>query len=180
MPALISALVIALAADAVADPSLANEALTAVCASQKCRPPHTVTVEYENKPYQSQLPPLPYVVNDKIIVVVGDSFDVEVDWGTNGTPAHIALPGAVPRPEHNVHIEFSQTEYGLTLEINNSTQTKFKYDALMELPRMGLQPTSSCEVAPGIASRELWSDPIFKLVLSNLRPVAAGNTISCR
>ena len=179
MPPLIAALLLAALAETAADPSLSNEALSATCAAQKCRPAKTLIVTAGGKPYQAQLPALPFVAGDNIIVVAGDEFDVEVDWGANGAPAHVSLPGATPRPDHTVHISFTQSDTGFMLSLKNGTANTFKYDARMEVPEHGLVPTSACAVPANISSFEMWSDPIFKLVLSNLRALPASGSISC-
>lgn len=179
MAPLIAALLLAALAETAADPNLTNDALTATCATQKCRPARTLIVSSQGKPYQTQQPALPFVAGDNIIVVAGDEFDVEVDWGANGAPAHVSLPGATPRPDHTVHISFTQSDTGFMLSLKNGTGSTFKYDARMELPEHGLVSTSACAVGAGISAFEMWSDPIFKLVLSNLRALPDRSSISC-
>jgi hypothetical protein len=86
------------------------------------------------------------------------------------------------KPEQTFSLKFSQLGEGIDmmLAITNPFDERFKYQALMVLPQDGnVYEPSSCPVLPGISSFEMWPQPIFQLIIADMKFMEPTDSIVC-
>ena len=157
-----------------------EEDLESVCQKTTCRAPGTVRVKHAGGGVEFKHKGLPYVHSDRVVVLLGESFDVQVVL-EKGKSATLSYGSATTPTAKSLHVEFEQSDAtgGVMLTLSSKLGSLVKYDAYMFIPGRGLVYTSSCPLMAQFGT-ESWPDPIPELVLTNFREIeASGASLSC-
>jgi len=76
-------------------------------------------------------------------------------------------------PEHDACAD-------MQLAVSHSLPQTLKYSLGMMLPSGGqVYATASCPVPPGLTTYETWPNPVFQLVIRDLRLLPEGTPLTC-
>jgi hypothetical protein len=153
-----------------------------MCAETKCQKNiHIVLKQKDGTVFDKTFEVFQPIVQDfGIAVVPGQTIYVEADI-VNGRLSNINAVDAVRDPSKTITAKFEQTtDGGMMLHITSPFPQTLKFDmGIMPLDADNLFKTSSCPITKG--SFELWSDPIFMVVLGNGRVIdtSDGKAMVC-
>lgn len=87
----------------------------------------------------------------------------------------VAATGPVPAEGANVTARSRTADGQTTLTITHRLAANLKFDLYLSADGERFEYTSSCVVTPGVASFELWEQPIRAFALGNPRAVPDGD-----
>ena len=178
------------------------QALADTCAKVACRKQsRSITLRASGSNvarFPTQL--FPYLdTKGQLIIYPGETITLALPQDGKGAPALAKVAdenGEVEiRPlaggEASLSFSFKQMDGkpDMLLTVTNSVAATFKYDTVMlaATPNgMRPSPTSTCPLlppqgsAPSFSGLEHWPYPIALLLISNIRPLAAGDDKSCK
>lgn len=183
----IPALLFFAGAPALGQPSEAEQRakeIEAVCAKAHCRSARTVSLRLENgKTFERDVPRLPIVLPDGLITVFpGEEIHIELRIADGAIKSARAVP-KVARRSSTVSFRLGQApgHVASELTVTNGLPHNLKFTAVMMLPSTGrqLHPAATCPVQPGLSAHETWPQPVFQLVISNLRILPEDDPLNC-
>lgn len=153
-----------------------------MCRETICQ--HDVTIrlaQADGEVWEETFPVMPGVVQGETLMILpGQTLYVEVETDEDGPTAYRAVD-AVRDPAITLTASFTQTDDGtMILHLQNPFPRSLKFD--MGYQALGgdrLVGTSSCPVRGGLASFELWHEPIVQLLMTNGRFLAEGDATVC-
>ena len=98
---------------------------------------------------------------------------------TDGEIAEVTQVESILNPEKTVTFEFSESEYGTMLSVQNPFEQPIKYHINMVDYSGNFHQTSSCPVMAGGGAFESWPHPIPQLVVSNFHFLGEDQGFSC-
>jgi hypothetical protein len=148
-----------------------------------CRPARTVRLRLEDgKSFEREVPRLPIVLpNGWITVFAGEEVHVEVTVRQGAIKSARAVP-KVTRRTAPVSFRLRQQPGRVDSElvVTNGLPHHLKYTLGTMLPAGGkVVPTSSCAVQAGLTAHENWAEPVFQLVIRDLRFLPDDAPLSC-
>jgi hypothetical protein len=155
-----------------------SEFASEMCAQDTCRGPITVRLLLEDGSIfeRSFSKATPVVQRGTVVTVFpGEEIHLAVSESNDGSLLLAAVQNG-----GNLSLALTQgaSELGpasMELSVRNTSPTELKFDLLLMYPTSeGTRYTSSCSVAPGQTSLELWHEPIFQVVASNFRAMEDG------
>lgn len=153
-----------------------------MCAETPCQ--RNVRIALKRKDgtaYERTFPVFPAIVQGfGITVVAGQTINVEA--GVEGDRLVNLRPvAAVADPAVTITATFEQMkDGGMMLKVHNPFGRPVKFRmGIMPLDGESLYPTTSCPIAAGKDSYELWPEPIFQVVLSDGRLLEQGVDMAC-
>lgn len=121
----------------------------------------------------------PYVVDDVLSVVPGETLYVEGDVEADRLVRLRVVP-AIAAPERTVTVRFSQEPGGpghmMLLTVKQETGRIMRYRAgIAILGTEDVYDTSTCPVHSGVPVMEMWPDPIVHVLLGEFRLLDPGD-----
>ena len=98
---------------------------------------------------------------------------------TDGEIVNVIQAESVLNPEKTVTFEFSETDHGTMLSVQNPFEQPIKYHINMVDFSGNFHQTSSCPVMAGGGAFESWPHPIPQLVVSNFRFLGDDQGFTC-
>lgn len=157
--------------------------IEAVCAKTYCREPRTVRLRREDgSSFETAVPRLPIVLpNGWITIYPGEEVHVELAVSGVGVKATRAVPK--PRrgvPTLTLRLAQQDGKADTTLAATHDLSQNLKYTLGLMLPSGGqVLGTSSCPVRPGLVTTEHWPNPVFQVVVRDLRLLADDAPLNC-
>jgi len=157
--------------------------IEAVCSKTYCRPARTVRLLREDgSMFEREVPRLPIVLpTGWITVYPGEEIHVELTLA-RGTIRSARAVAKVARPNSTLTFKLSQQpgRADMQLAVSHSLPQTLKYSLGMMLPSGGqVYATASCPVPPGLTTYETWPNPVFQLVIRDLRLLPEGTPLTC-
>jgi hypothetical protein len=153
------------------------------CATTVCRPAKTIILQRGKGQFIVPAPAAPYVDDDVVIVRPGDDFYVAAD-DRDGALVNLRRidPPAADAP-NVIHFTYKQEQldngaFVMMLDVHSSFARALVYRALAMSPAKPLFVTSTCPLNPGITSIEMWTEPLWQLLLRNFR--ATDDVRTCK
>jgi hypothetical protein len=150
----------------------AGQSKSVSCDVVLCRKPGTIPMQLENgEPSPIEISePEPFVIDDVVTVLPGDTLFIEADM----EGGHLKNLRAVPEvrdPARTLTLEFSKPGEMTMLKITNGFPQVVKLHALMRIPgHDGWHKTSTCPIGPdGFFDMESWPHQISGLMLQDFR-----------
>jgi hypothetical protein len=154
------------------------------CKKVLCRERATARARIEDgRMIEAALPEsLPFVLPDGLITIVqGETVYLELDVADGEVRGVRAVP-AIANPRITAILRLWQ-EPGRAdsyFSVVQPFERTLKYRLGIMVPnRRGVLATSSCPVAPGLTMIEHWPQPIFQLVMKDLRFVSKDDRLVC-
>ena len=153
-----------------------------ICQQVACRAPTTVRLWNEDgSMLEGVLPPGPYVLDDVINVLAGESLKVETaPTDTEFLTLRYAQTDGDPKRTLTISLEQLVSDSGneMIFSIENPLQQPVKFRLAANPPGSpDLIYTRTCPVAPGDWSFEKWSGPIAQLVVFDVQVLEPGASL---
>jgi hypothetical protein len=156
--------------------------LEQMCVETKCqRNVRIVLKQKDGVTYDKTFAVFPATVQDfGVTVVAGQTIYIEAAVDGGKLVSYRAVD-SVTDPKITITAKLEQMEDGgMMLSLHNPFSKAVKFNmGIMPLDSDGLYKTSSCPVIPGGGSYEMWSHPIFQVVLGNGRLLEADENMAC-
>jgi len=175
-----------LCAPAVAQESEAEQRareIEAVCSKAHCRDARTVQVrQQDGTTFERAVPRLPIVLpNGWITVFAGEEVHIELTVAKGAIRSARAVAKVSGRA-NTVSFRLRQQagRADTELVVTNRLPQHLKYTLGMMLPAGGpVRPAPSCPVQTGLTSHETWAEPVFQVVISDLRFLPEDAPLTC-
>lgn len=132
--------------------------------------------------FEREVPRLPIVLpNGWITVFAGEEVHVELTTAQGAIKSVRAVP-KVTRRSTTVSFRLRQVpgRAETELTVTNGLPRNLKYSVGMMLPTGGqVYPAPSCPVQPGLAGHETLAQPVFQLVIRDLRFLPLDAPLNC-
>jgi hypothetical protein len=157
--------------------------IEAYCSKAHCRPAQTVRLRREDgSTFERPVPRLPIVLpNGWITIFPGEEVHVELTVAGNAIRSARAVPKVV-RPKTTLTFRLRQPpeSTAMVLAVSHGLPQAIKYSVDLMLPAGGdMLPAASCPVQPEVITNETWPEPVFQLVIKDLRFLREGASLSC-
>lgn len=171
---LVSAALLAVPAHGAGDDDSVVTPEEEICDHVACREPTTVRLWADDGTVlEGVLPPGPYVLDDVVNILAGESFKVEAaDTGTRFLALRYAEADGDPKRTLTLGLEQSLSESGneMIFSIENPLPYVVKFRLAANAPGSpDLVYTQTCPVAPGEWAFEKWQGPIAQLVVFDVQ-----------
>ncbi|MEE8294617.1 MAG: hypothetical protein V3R64_02795 [Sphingomonadales bacterium] len=179
----INQITVALAQDGSETNEEIDPQLVEYCKTAECRTDLNFVLRLEDGMGLEYAPALaPPAVNDGFLIIYpGEELFIEAEKSETG-PINLKLVKENTNPERTFIFKFFQSEgTDMMLSVTNPFDKMLKYQALMVLPEDGnLYETSSCAVMAGLMGFEMWPQPIFQLIIADMKFVEPTDSIVCK
>lgn len=153
-----------------------------LCAVAKCqRNIRIVIKQKDGATYDKTFAVIPAAVQRfGVVILTGQTIYIEADIDGDKLTNYRAVDQIV-NPKITITAKLEQMkDGGMMLSLHNPFDKALKFNmGIMPLDAEELYKTSSCPVAAGGNSYEMWPYPIFQLVLANGRLLEPSETIAC-
>lgn len=167
------------------DGNEAPRTLEELCETVTCRKDVTVSLQEEDgSPFSKTYPLMPPAVQSGLIsVLAGETVLIEATV-TAERPTEFVQVASITHPERTLsfnlkqHIKDGKAFMMLTSKNPFSREMRF-HVGMMILSHDSIVKTSSCPVAAGTESFEIWPDPLFQIVIEDIHFLKDGDNRDC-
>lgn len=164
-----------------------SNSLVEYCKTASCRKNVRFRLKKKDGTYfefSSKLAP-PVIQPSFISIFPEETIYIEADKGKNG-PINLVHVTENKNPKKTIVFNFTKDKklgkgYSMVLKVHNPFSKPLRYNlGIMPIDSEKLFKTSSCPVIAGGFVYELWSYPIFQIVVAKLRFLNKGDDFGCK